>query len=116
MRRAIAVIASLVLVALSCATRPKTIQGRAEILTWNDDAKVVLVCESRQRYQLGIFTSVASAESLEVDRAIAADPASLLINLTGFPASLPSYWQPVPDVDGVLSVGYIALAGRGGCT
>ena len=116
MRYATATIATLSLVASSCATRPEAVQGRAQVLSWNDDARVVLLCESKQRYQLGIFTSVASAESLDVDRAIEADPGSLLINLAGFPASLPSGWQPSPDVDGILSVGHIAVAGRGRCT
>lgn len=116
MREVVAVLIALGLVAPAWSLPPDVIRGRAQILTWNNHLRVVLLCESQQRYQLGVFTSVAAAASFAVDQAVKADSSPLLVELTGFPASLPSGWEQAPEVAGVLSVGHIAVAERGTCS
>lgn len=113
MRKVVGVLVTLGLIAPALSSQPDVIRGRAQILTWNNNFRVVLHCDSQQRYQLGVFTSVAAAASIAVDQAVKADPSPLLVELTGFPASLPSGWEQAPEVAGVISVGHIAVAERG---
>lgn len=116
MRRAIAVLITLGLAISASGSQPDVLRGRAQVLTWNNNLRVVLFCDSQQRYQLGIFTSVAAAASSEADRGMEADASPLLVEPIGFTAALPSGWQQAPAVAGVLSVGHIAVAERGTCS
>ena len=100
-----------------CATRHEAIQARAQVVTWTNKPLVMVVelCDSGVRYQLGVFTSNAALGATEVEKAIAASEDPVVVELTGFPASLPSSWVPAPDVVGVLSVGHIAVSDRRSC-
>jgi hypothetical protein len=84
-------------------------------VAWGEGVRVVEFCDSRQRYQIGTFTSASAAAAFQVGRSLAADPAPLLVQVSGLPSSLPSGWPASPDVVGFLSVGYISVAGRGAC-
>ncbi len=99
-----------VLLLPACASSTPTVRGRARVVTW-DDVKVVAFCDSPQRYQLGVFTSnAAGTGARDVEQQIAEGAGPVLVELTAFPASLPSSWKAAPGVDGVLSVGFIGLA------
>ena len=93
------------------------VRGRAQVVTWSHEKRVVLLCSSRAAYQLGAFTSTAEGiGAREVERWLAAEPGPVLVELVGFPASLPSSWEPAPGVSGVLSVGSIKPVARGSCS
>jgi hypothetical protein len=92
------------------------VRGKAQVITWSSEQRVVLLCSSRAVYQLGVFTSTAEGiGAREVERWLAAEPGPVLVELVGFPASLPSSSEPAPGVTGVLSVGSIKPVAHGSC-
>jgi hypothetical protein len=111
------VLLTLFLVALACASPRDTVQGRAEVLSWSPESRVLRFCESKLEYQLGIFTSSADGiGAREVERWLAAQPGPILVEVVGFPSTLPSGWRPATGVTGVLSVGHIEPVARGDCS
>jgi hypothetical protein len=103
------------LAAPACSSNAQWVKGRAQVVTWKQPT-VVAFCDSHRRYQLGVFTSnAAGTGAIEVDRWMAAHPAPVIVELTGFLSALPSSWKPAPGVDGVLSVGHIRPVERGPC-
>jgi hypothetical protein len=104
-------------VVLAGVSRGDVVQGRAEIIQWNADARIVVLCDTQLRFQLGIFTSnAAGGGARDVERWLARQPGPLLVDLVGFPASLPSGRVAVPGVAGVLSVGQIRPLAYGSCS
>jgi len=103
------------LMLLACVHQREPVRGRAQVVTWSEQPRlmVVALCDSGTRYQLGIH--VSNASPFQVDEALSSGTTPVLIELVGYPASLPSSWQPAPDVAGVLSVGHIKVVGRGTC-
>jgi hypothetical protein len=107
---------AFIVVASAATSHADWVRGRAQVVTWSDAQRVVVLCSSRASYQLGVFTSTAEGiGAREVERWLAADRDPVLVELTGFPASLPSGFQPASDVSGVLSVGSIKPVARGTC-
>lgn len=106
---AAAVLGCAVLLA-ACVSTPAVVSARARVVRW-DDVKVVAFCDSPRRYQLGVFTSNAAGSGARaVEERMVGGAGPVLVELTAFPASLPSSWMPAPGVDGVLSVDFIRLA------
>jgi len=96
------------LLGLACASADDTVHGRAEVVQWDSSARVIQLCETGLRYQLGIFTSNAEGGGArDVEQWLADQPGPLLVEVVGFPAELPSGWPLAPEVSGVLSVGSI---------
>jgi hypothetical protein len=107
---------TLLVVASAEVSATEWMHERAQVVSWNQEQRVVTLCSSHASYQLGAFTS--SAEGIgarEVERWLAAEPGPVLVELVGFPASLPSGLQAAPSVSGVLSVGSIKPVARGAC-
>jgi hypothetical protein len=107
---------ALLLAASAYGSTTTAVHGRAQVVRWKDKATVVAFCDTHQQFQLGIFTSnAAGTGAVEVERWLAADSRPVIVELDGFPADLPSTWEPAPGVDGVLSVGRIRPVERGTC-
>ena len=97
-----------VLLVLSCASADDTVHGRAQVVQWDSAARVVELCETGLRYQLGVFTSNAEgAGAVDVEQWLSAEPGPLLVEIVAHPAELPSSWPALPGVSGVLDVGSI---------
>ena len=100
-----------------CATQQNAVQARAQVVTWTKKPLIMVValCDSAARYQLGVFTSIATMGALEVEQALATSTDPVVVRLTGHPSSLPSSWVPASDVVGVLSVWDITVSDRRSC-
>ena len=104
----------LLLLGSACASSANTVHGRAQVVTWND-VRVVVLCDSKQRYELGVFVSTAAPYDADVRAWVEKDPTPVIVEITGYPSALPSGWKPAPGVAGVLSVGRIKPVERGTC-
>jgi hypothetical protein len=104
----------LLLLCTACASSTNTVHGRAQVMTWND-VRVVALCDTKKRYELGVFVSTAAPYDADVRAWVEEDPTPVIVEITGFPSALPSGWKPAPGVAGVLSVGGIKPVARGTC-
>ena len=83
-------------------------------MSWSG-ARVIAMCDSGWRYQVGVFVSNAAPGDDEVRAWVEKDATPVIVELTGFPSALPSGWEPASGVDGVLSVGRLKPIERGKC-
>jgi hypothetical protein len=76
----------LLLLSTACASGANTVHGRAQVVTWND-VRVVALCDTNQRYELGVFVSTAAAQDADVRAWVEKDPTPVIVEINGLPQS-----------------------------